>query len=82
MKRTALPNGWHMVDDRDVVEVELEALDGLAPIRFPGMGSEEPPAASEDALKAADDVCRRMEVLARELQCLVSFDRDDGPRAA
>jgi hypothetical protein len=34
-------------------------------------------------LRAADEASRRMEVLARELDCLGLFDQgDDGPRAA
>jgi len=34
------------------------------------------------ALDALDDVTRRMENLARTLDCLGFFDDDDGPRAA
>lgn len=82
MKRTELPNGWHVVDDRDVIEVETESAESLAPLRFPGIDSETPPSSIEDALRAADEACRRMEVLARDLQCLGDFGPDDGPRAA
>jgi hypothetical protein len=35
-----------------------------------------------EALDALDDVSRRMENLARALDCLGFFDDDDGPRAA
>ncbi|MBQ73020.1 MAG: hypothetical protein CMJ67_08975 [Planctomycetaceae bacterium] len=82
MKRTALPNGWHVVDDRDVIDAEMEAFEGPAPIRFPGLDAPDSPSAAEEALRATDEVCRRMEVLARELHCLGDFDHDDGPRAA
>ena len=82
MKRTALPNGWHVVDDRDVIDAEMEAFEGPAPLRFPGIDAPDSPLAAEEALRAADEVCRRMEVLAKELHCLGDFDHDDGPRAA
>ena len=83
MKRTALPNGWHVVDDRDVIEADdMETSEGPAPIRFPGIDTPASSSAAENALRAADEVCRRMEVLARELHCLGDFDHDDGPRAA
>lgn len=81
MKRTELPNGWHMVDDRD----SIEDLESEAPVSFlfPGMMSDSQPADVEDVLRVADDVCRRIEVLARELDCLGPHSGDDeGPRAA
>ena len=82
MKRTALPNGWHVVDDRDVIDAEPEAFEGPAPLRFPGIDATDSPSSVEEVLRAADEACRRMEVLARELHCLGDFDHDDGPRAA
>lgn len=82
MKRTELPNGWHVVDDRDLIDAEMEALEGPAPIRFPGSAASVSTTTAEEALRAADEACRRMEVLARELHCLGDFDHDDGPRAA
>ena len=82
MKRTALPNGWHVVDDRDVIDAQMDAFEAPAPIRFPGIDTPDSSSAAEEALRAADEVCRRMEVLARELHCLGDFDHDDGPRAA
>ena len=39
-------------------------------------------AAATDALRAVESVSRRMEDLARELNCLGYFDDDDTPRAA
>jgi hypothetical protein len=71
-----------VVDDRDVMEVETDSVESLAPLRFPGIGSGKAPSSIEDALQAADEACRRMEVLARDLQCLGDFGPDDGPRAA
>lgn len=82
MKRTELPNGWHVVDDRDVMEVGTESVERFAPLRFPGIGSADAPSSVEDVLRAADEACRRMEVLARDLHCLGDFGPDDGPRAA
>ena len=62
MKRTSLPNGWHMVDDRDVVEADMtEVHEAPAPLRFPGIDAPDSPSVAEDALRAADEVCRRME---------------------
>ena len=81
MKRTALPNGWHMVDDREVVEVDYDETPVSLP--FPARSDEADPSTVEAALRAADDACRRIEVLARELVDLASMDfDDDGPRAA
>jgi hypothetical protein len=37
---------------------------------------------SDEVLDALDDVSRRMENLARALDCLGFFEDDDGPRAA
>ncbi len=81
MKRTPLPNGWHMIDDRELLDETVE--DAPASFPFPGAGASEMPTDVEDVLKAADDVCRRMEVLARELDCFGPGTGDDeGPRAA
>ena len=85
MKRTRLSNGWHMVDDRETLEVEVltpSPRSGPASLRFPGVPGESTPSSVEDVLRAADDACRRMEFLARELECLGNFDDDEGPRAA
>lgn len=83
MKRTPLPNGWHMVDDSDVLEVEACETDPPAPLPFPLRAPDGGVADVESVLRAADEACRRMEVLARELECLGDFDgSDDGPRAA
>ncbi len=82
MKRTELPNGWHMVDDRDLLEVEDPQKDIPFSLPFPGRDVGSRPTGVEDVLRAADDACRRMEVLARELECLGDFGGDDGPRAA
>lgn len=85
MKRTPLSNGWHMVDDRETLEVDVPTPsqgDWPASLRFPGALGESTPHSVEDVLRAADDACRRMEFLARELECLGNFDDDEGPRAA
>ena len=85
MKRTPLSNGWHMVDDRDTLEVDASAslaTEGPVAFPFPGVLDDSMPQSVEDVLRAADDACRRMEVLARELECLGNFDDDEGPRAA
>ncbi len=84
MRRTQLPNGWHMVDDSDVLEIEAGSDDAPAPIPFPLRAPDGGPADVESVLRAADDACRLMNVLARELECLVDGDDagDDGPRAA
>lgn len=87
MKRTPLPNGWHMVDDSDLLEVEtIEAsdADAPAPLPFPLRAPDGGIADVASVLRAADEACRRMEVLARDLECLGDFedDGDDGPRAA
>lgn len=87
MKRTPLPNGWHMVDDSDLLEIEAaEAAenDPPAPLPFPFRAPDGGVADVASVLRAADEACRRMEVLAQELQCLGDFEDtdDDGPRAA
>ena len=82
MKRTELPNGWHMVDDRDLLEVEDLEKDVPISLPFPRMDAESDQSGVEDVLRAADEACRRMEVLARELECFGNFGGDDGPRAA
>jgi hypothetical protein len=46
------------------------------------LGRVSPPHAPHAALDALDDVSRRMENLARALDCLGFFEDDDGPRAA
>lgn len=40
--------------------------------------------AGDEAIQAVEEACRRMDVLARELNCLGFFpdECDDGPRAA
>lgn len=87
MKRTPLPNGWHMVDDSDLLEVE--AIDSVeadppAPLPFPLRAPDGGIADVASVLRAADEACRRIEVLARDLECLGEFedDGDGGPRAA
>lgn len=81
MKRTALPNGWHVVDDRD--SFEHRSAEPPVSFPFPGAMSNDVPGDVDDVLKVADDVCRRMEFLARELDCLgPSSGDDEGPRAA
>ncbi|MAD79016.1 MAG: hypothetical protein CMJ51_06555 [Planctomycetaceae bacterium] len=82
MKRTELPNGWHMVDDRDLLEVEDLQHEPPVSLPFPRIDTENGPSDVEDVLRAADEACRRMEVLARELECFGDFGGDDGPRAA
>jgi hypothetical protein len=73
-----------MVDDSDVLEIEAGSDDAPAPIPFPLRAPDGGPADVESVLRAADDACRLMNVLARELECLVDGDDagDDGPRAA
>ena len=85
MKRTRLSNGWHMVDDRETLEVDVVTSsqgEGPAAFPFPGALGDSAPHSVEDVLRAADEACRRMEFLARELECLGNFDDDEGPRAA
>jgi len=84
MRRTPLPNGWHVVDDTDLLEIEAGVDDTPAPIPFPLRAPDGGAADVESVLRAADDACRLMNVLARELECLVEGepDGDDGPRAA
>ncbi len=68
MKQVELPNGWKLIDER----AECASVDRE------GFGS------ADDTLKALDDACRKMDVLARELDCLGFFSdtADEGPRAA
>ena len=81
MKRTELPNGWHMVDDREVANERVEEIPASFP--FPRSPRMDEGTDVEDVLNAAEDVCRRMEVLARELDCFTHDSGDDeGPRAA
>jgi hypothetical protein len=82
MRRTQLPNGWHVVDDTDLLEIEALVDDPPAPIPFPITAPDGGTADVASVLRAADDACRLMDVLARELDCLVDEDGDDGPRAA
>ncbi len=83
MRRTALPNGWHVVDDADLDEIEVMVDDAPAPIPFPFQAPDGGPSDVQSVIRAADDACRLMEVLARELECFVDDEGgDDGPRAA
>jgi hypothetical protein len=82
MRRTPLPNGWHVVDDTDLLEIEATIDDVPAPIPFPMRAPDGGPADVASVIRAADDACRLMDVLARELDCLMDEDGDDGPRAA
>jgi hypothetical protein len=81
MSQLQLPNGWHFVgttDDNRPTETDM----GDTPIARIGFGQilEMP----GDVITVAEDACRRIDVLARELDCLGFFsdDGDDGPRAA
>jgi hypothetical protein len=82
MRRTPLPNGWHVVDDTDLLEIEATVDDPPAPIPFPITAPDGGSADVASVIRAAEDASRLMEVLARELDCLVDEDGDDGPRAA
>ena len=78
-----MPNGWFMVDDSDVIEVEVPMDDEPASLPFQGREATPSHVDVSSVLQAADDACRRMEVLARELECLIDPEGDDsGPRAA
>ena len=54
------------------------------PLRFRPVTDADGPLSAEDALAAVESVSRRMEDLARELNCLGFFDDedDDRPKAA
>jgi hypothetical protein len=82
MRRTQLPNGWHMVDDTDLLEIEAVIDDPPAPIPFPISAPGGATADVASVLRVAEDACRLMDVLARELDCLGDEDGGDGPRAA
>lgn len=56
--------------------------ESLALQEGPRPGRRDRSSSSERALRAIDDVSRRIDVLARELKCLGYFDDGDGPRAA
>jgi hypothetical protein len=65
-----------------------EASDTPTPLRFPteltrsGETNRDDALSAEQALAALDNVSRRIDDLARQLNCLGWFDDDDGPRAA
>ena len=76
----------------DALRNEWESLPFPRAPRHPDTERKESPKATGDVLgrvspahevlDALDDVSRRMENLARALDCLGFFDDDDGPRAA
>jgi hypothetical protein len=83
MHRIEIPKGWRLVDDRDSEELQVLDTDSAASLPFPPLEINSSRIDVESVLRAADEASRRMEVLARELDCLGLFDKDDdGPRAA
>jgi hypothetical protein len=83
MHRIEIPKGWRLVDDRDSEELQVLDTDSAASLPFPPLEINSSRIDVESVLRAADEASRRMEVLARELDCLGLFDQgDDGPRAA
>ena len=83
MHRIDIPKGWRLVDERDSDELPVLKSESVDSIPFPPLDIDSSGIDVEEVLRAADEASRRMEVLARELDCLGLFDQgDDGPRAA
>ncbi|MDG2022358.1 MAG: hypothetical protein P8J59_10460 [Phycisphaerales bacterium] len=83
MHRIDIPKGWRLVDERDSSEFPVLETESDDSIPFPPLEMNSSGIDVEEVLRAADEASRRMEVLARELDCLGLFDQgDDGPRAA
>jgi hypothetical protein len=80
MNQLQLPNGWQFVGSDVATPNEPDM--SCAPIAKIGCGQilDMP----GDAIAMAEEACRRIDVLARELDCLGFFsdESDDGPRAA
>ena len=68
MKQVELPKGWKFINEC-AESTPVENEEFLS---------------TENTLQALDDACRKMDVLARELDCLGFFSdtTDEGPRAA
>ena len=68
MKQVELPKGWKFIDER-AERTSAQREEFLS---------------TDNTLQALDDACRKMDVLARELDCLGFFSdtTDEGPRAA
>lgn len=68
MKQVELPKGWKFINER-AESTPVEHEECLS---------------TANTLEALDDACRKMDVLARELDCLGFFGdtTDEGPRAA
>ncbi len=80
MSQLQLPNGWRFVGceeerrtEPDICNVPIARIGFGQILDMPG-----------GAIEAAEEACRRIDVLARELDCLGFFsdEGDDGPRAA
>jgi len=83
MYQVEIPKGWRLVDDRNSEELRLVDSEVAETLPFRSLESGHSKVDVERVLRAADEASRRMEVLARELDCLGTFDQgDDGPRAA
>jgi hypothetical protein len=69
MSHVHMPEGWKFIGAGLSQDEPLESM---------GCSS------TDDAIAAMDDVCRRMDVLAKELGCLGYFSDDcpEGPKAA
>ena len=68
MKQVELPKGWKFINECEE-STPREHEEFLS---------------ADNALHALDDACRKMDVLARELDCLGFFSdtTDEGPKAA
>ena len=83
MHQIEIPKGWRLVDDRKSEELRLLDSKVAETLPFRSRQGDHSKVDVENVLRAADEASRRMEVLARELDCLGLFDQgDDGPRAA
>ncbi|MDA0294989.1 MAG: hypothetical protein O3A19_06905 [Planctomycetota bacterium] len=83
MQRIDIPKGWRLVDDRDSEEIRVLEADAAETLPFRPFEIDASKIDVASVLRAADEASRRMEVLARELDCLRLFEEgDDGPRAA
>ncbi|MDA7765711.1 hypothetical protein N8917_00045 [bacterium] len=83
MHQVKIPKGWRLVDDRKSEELRLLDSEVAETLPFRSLQGDHSKVDVESVLRAADEASRRMEVLARELDCLGLFDQgDDGPRAA